>query len=505
MNNNFTPPDYSEIQRRLKNESGPSYWGGYIKPGIYSSSPTQKKSFSGRILPMFNYGLSPADSEFPKSWAPYRNSDKIDQETGQPVLSAFFGVASCYSWFGAKPVSFLSPVTRKYTTGETRGMELVDPIQDIRNYAKKHNDPAIRALTERDTNKKESKSVIPYPSLRYFFNFYGTAGPDRNLRNYVIDVSKKAFEDLSLKLSEWRPAHEQIVDTNWSDYLLGDITNPNTGLMIDTVAIPDTPQPFNGFIFTSGSHKSLKGTRSMAVPEDALTKRAHFYGADSAFKIMAAQEIVDFLVEDGTIPYNLIQEVCSHYCNVPPQTKRNTVVSAPSESEDESAYVPPMPIRNMGYSAPAPAPSAPPPPEACEVSYWLSVGGASPAKHTHSEVTHIMNGGPKGQVRICKVGESDWKTPEQFGFSVLSDSPPPADNGSAPPPWTAPAVAVSAAPVVQAKPVAASNSGLSEVEQQELDAYQMEFGKLSMNMDTERLSKMVSLRLKAGFNTAVPE
>jgi hypothetical protein len=122
-----------------------------------------------------------------------------------------------------------------------------------------------------------------------------------------------------------------------------------------------------------------------------------------------------------------------------------------------------------------------------------------------------MNGGPKGQVRICKVGESDWKTPEQAGFASppappVDDAPPPAPPvNDAPPPWTAPAVATAAAPSVQSRKAAAPTGALSPEEQEELDEYQAEFSKLSMNMDTERLSKMVSLRLKAGFSTAVPE
>jgi hypothetical protein len=506
MNNSFTPPNFSEIKNRIKNENGSSYWGGYLKQGTYGSTPTQKKSFSGRILPMFDYNLSQADANFPQSWAPYRDADRVDQETGQPELTAFFGVASCYSWFGNKQVSFLSPTTYRYTHGMSRGQEMTDPLLDIRNYAKKHEDPAVRALTERPANTKDAKVVLPYAQLRYFFNFYGTAGSDRNIRNYVIDVSKKAFDDLSGKLSEWRPAHETVVDSAWPNYLFGDITNPMTGLLVDTVSIPSNPQPFNGFIFCPGAHKSLKGTRAQPVPQEALIKRSHFYGDNMAFKIMPAQEIVDFLVEDGAVPYYLIQEVCSNYANVPPAPKRAFVSpGSDSEGEDDVPYVPPMPMRNIGYSAPAPAPSTPPPPAACEVHYWLSVGGASPTKHTHTEVTYIMNGGPKGQVRICKVGESDWKTPEQFGFSVSQDiaPPPPADNGSAPPPWGP--VAASAPPVVHTNvaPKDSANS-LSPEEKAELEQLESEFSSKGGSVHPDILSKVVFLRSKAGYTSLLP-
>lgn len=452
----FIPTDYSEIQRQIKAEKENSYWGGYFKKGVYGGTPTQKKIFSGRILPAFNYHLSQADADFSTSWMPYRNADNTDPETNQPVLSAFFAVVAAYSWFGNKQVSFLSPATLRFTHSVSRGPELIDPVQDIRNFAKKHDDPAIRALTERPENKKDAKIIIPYAQRRYVFNFFGTAGIDRNVRNYLVDVSQKAFEDLAGKLSEWRPSHEQVLDKNWPNYLYGDITDPSNGVMVETVPIPSNPQPFNGFVFTNGSHKSLKGVRQQPVPMEALAGRYHLYGDSSAFKIMGAQEIVDFLVDDGSIPYHLIEEVCSNYANVPPRPSKAKVFAGSSEEDDINSFVPPVPnpFSNQGivakaqamaashkagdtppWEAPAvmkaAAPAAPPA-VTQEKKYWVSMNGnVDDDMYSRLEVQSLINKNPGQAFMLCAQHEDTWQSPLEANFVVSAINkpkppPPPA-------------------------------------------------------------------------------
>ena len=500
----FIPTDYSQIRNQLKS-GGNSYWGGYYKTGVYGGTPTQKKMFSGRILPAFNYQLSQADSEFPTSWMPYRNADNVDPETNQPVLSAFFAVAAAYSWFGNKQVSFLSPSTLRFTHNISRGPELIDPIQDIRNFAKKHEDPAIRALCERAENKKESKIILPYPSRRYIFNFYGTAGSDRTERNYLIDVSQKAFEDLAAKLSEWRPAHEQILDQSWPNYLYGDITDPYNGILVETVSIPSSPQPFNGFVFTSGSHKSLKGVRSQPVTQAALAGRYHLYGDNSALKIMPAQEIVDFLVEDGSIPYHLIEEVCSNYANVPARPNKATVFPGADEEEDINSFVPPVsnPFSPQGIAAktkaiaashkavdnppwasdPAPTvkPTAPAPTttqdpvDTQEEKYWVSLNGnVDDDVYSRSEVQNLINKNPGQVFMLCEQNSETWQSPVEARFTVAAvnkPKPPPlsAAKPAGPPPLPTPAMPPAAAPVIPQPVAAPAAAALSEEEQAELN------------------------------------
>lgn len=498
-NSNYIPQDYSAIQKQIQSEKAGSYWGGYFKQNVYGMTPTQKKSFSGRILPAFDYGLSQADADFPKSWLPYRNADNINAETGQPEFMPFFVVVSAYSWFGNKQVSFLSPTTLRYSQGIAKGPELTDPVQDIRNHAKKHDDPAIRALTEKNEQKKDAKTVIPYPQRRYMFNCFGTSGTDRVQKNYVVDVAQKAFEDLAAKLGEWRPAHEEIIDANWPHYLFGDITAPNTGLMVETAQLPSNPQPFNGFILTPNSHKSLKGTRQMPVTMEALAARYHFYGPNSVLKILSAQEIVDFLVEDGAIPYHLIQEVCDHYCNVPPPPKRNVAVSHGSgDSEEEDfAYVPPMPPMRSQMAEPArpspaatsappppppppPAAVAPPPPPppvplptAVELNYWVAIDGANYGLLSASKVTQTLATALPGQdIMLCQEGSQTWAKPLVLGFTT-----PPVPAAS-PPPFSPPSVAPSAPPVITTGGTVEKvpdNAGLNEEEKAEMARLQLAF------------------------------
>lgn len=497
----FIPTDYSQIQRQIKAEKENSYWGGYFKSGVYGGTPSQKKMFSGRILPAFNYHMSQADSEFQTSWMPYRNADNIDPETNQPVLSAFFAVVAAYSWFGNKQVSFLSPSTLRFTHSVSRGPELIDPVQDIRNFAKKHEDPAIRALIERPENKKDAQIIIPYPQRRYVFNFYGTAGNDRNARNYLIDVSQKGFEDLAGKLSEWRPAHEQILDQKWPNYLYGDITDPSNGVMVDTASIPSNPQPFNGFVFTNGSHKSLKGVRQQPVPHEALVGRYHLYGDNSAFKIMGAQEIVDFLVEDGAIPYHLIEEVCSNYAHVPARPSKAKVFPGSTEEEDINSFTPPVPnpFNKQGIAAKAQAVAAshkvddtppweapqvmkapPPTPQPAvtqEEKYWVSMNGnVDDDLHSRFEVQDMINKNPGQAFMLCEQNSNTWQSPVEARFTVsaVTKPKPPAPPVVAALP-TPPAMPSTPPPVVSVPKAVAAANPLTEKEMQEYTVLKEKF------------------------------
>lgn len=491
----FIPTDYSDLKTRLKEGNSSSYWGGYYTQNV-GFTPTQKKSFSGRILPSFNYELSTADQDYGISVGPYRNAANVDPETNQPNLSTFFAVVMSYTYFGNGQVSFLSPSTLKYTQGLRRCPETVDPIQDIRNFAKKHNDPAIRALTERSDDTKEGKTIIPYPQTRYVFNVYGTIGADRAYKNYMLDVSHKAFEDLATKLSEWRPPHETVIDPNWPDFLYGDITDPNTGLAVDTVAIPATPQPYNGFIFTTGSHKSLKGTKQIPVPQEALAGRFRMYGPGSIFKVMGAQEIIDFIVSDGAIPYHLVQQVCSPYANIPPEPKKNVTVSSPAEGDDEIPWAPPVPtVRAAGtspshaapYGQPAAATPPPPPPAPAlppapvqqpSDKFWFTDNGSSPELRTYAAVKLACT--PTTQ--LMKEGDTVWCPPARYGFScgiVQAATPPPPP----PPPAPAPSVVVPPSMPTSAAPVIAASSAsvtppvakLTPEEQQDMERIMSNF------------------------------
>jgi hypothetical protein len=375
-------------------------------------------------------------------------------------------------------------------------------VQDIRNFARKHEDPAIRALTERPANVKEAKIIIPYANRRYVFNFYGTAGSDRTQRNYLIDVSQKAFEDLAGKLSEWRPAHEPPLDNNWTNYLYGDITDPNNGIMVDTVSIPSNPQPFNGFIFTSGSHKSTKGVRQYPVPPEALTGRYQLYGDQSAFKIMQPQEIVDFLVEDGAIPYHLIQEVCSHYCNVPAPPSRAKVFPGTQDEGLEDDDIPPfaMPVSNK---APAPPPviAAPPPQAAVGApakKYWMTMDGSIFGNTLISfhEAQNIIMSNPANVFMVSLEGTNTWQDAIEAGFSVppkpsapppMPPPPPPLPTPT-PPAFTLPSIQPTAAPVIQQKQATEETKVVVNAEEEaEMNAIRIKFE--SNTATTQEISK----------------
>lgn len=412
-------------------ETRSEYWGGFYQVGVENMTPTQKKPFRGRILPAYDWTLSMNDTEFARAYAPYRQTDVVDSETGQPHISAFFLRAMAYTWFGKGRVRFLSPETRKYMVGDYDRIDFADPIKDIRSVIYASGDPVLKALTKRPDGK-DGNAVVPYPQTRCLFNMWGNEISERTPRNIIIDVSATAVEDLIDKLNEWRPAHESIIDPEWDMYLFGDITKPATGLMVDVVPIPATPQPFNGFVLTNGTHKSLKGTEQVPVPDHALEGRYNFW-TENALKIYEYQEIVDYLLDDGEIPRELIAKACSEKANVG-KAASNTATTFPAPANTE---VKPAPVEEK--------PAAPTPPQQEEVTYWISDNGEV-FKGDSAKIMQMLRSG-NSDFMVMPVGKQPavWEAPYSLGFSapepepVQEEAPPPPPARAEEPPAPAPA------------------------------------------------------------------
>jgi hypothetical protein len=298
--------------------------------------------------------------------------------------------------------------------------------------------------------------------------------------------------------------HEQTIDPNWPHYLYGDITDPQSGIMVETTSIPSNPQPFNGFVFTTGSHKSLKGVRQYPVPPEALAGRYHLYGDSSAFKIMGAQEIVEFLVEDGAIPYNIIEEVCSNYAHIPARPSKGKVFpGSVSEEDDIEAYHPPVvnpfvqrpaAVQQLApkpfVAAPAPQQETPPwempeglstPPPAMvapEERFWVSVNGNTEDEPiTRSEVQSLISMHPGSTFMLCGTGTgSAWQTPAEAGFTVQVNKPkPPALPKPVAPPPALPSITSTPPPVVAVNTSTPSVSVLTDEEQAEYTDLKAQF------------------------------
>jgi hypothetical protein len=290
--------------------------------------------------------------------------------------------------------------------------------------------------------------------------------------------------------------------------------------MVDTVSIPSNPQPFNGFVFTSGSHKSTKGVRQSPVPVEALAGRYHLYGDNSAFKILSAQEIVDFLVEDGSVPYHLIQEVCSNYANVPAQPSKAKVFAG-DDNDEENEYMPAMvtpftnpstraytnnlpkaPDSSPPWSAPTPAPIPAAP--AAQKKFWVLANGQKYADTTLEEkqVQSIIMGNPEKIFMVCAENTTTWMAAIDAGFSVppkpqqMPAPPVPAAPPAMPtmpsfPSFPSPSVAPAAPPMVQVTPAEANE--INKLSKEEQDRFQLLQDKFKAdNISAGELSEYIS-------------
>lgn len=487
--------EYSGPPRPSFEEPSRQDFLGYYHGGVEAMTPSANKGFRGRILPGFDWALSKADAQFGTSWAPYRDASVMSRQTHLPEFTSFFLQVRCYTWFGKEHVRFLSPETRRFL-GCVDPNSMRDPIQDIRRAALK--DAHYKHLTQRDPNSKDNP-VIPFPSQKCLFNVYGDEIGGQNMRNMIIDVSKKAVEDLQHKLDTFRRASDEVWDPEWADYMLGDVTNPSTGAATTVTSIPSTPLPFNGFVFNA-SHTSTGGLQRLPVGPDILAGRYNLWSED-VLRILSAQEIVDIIVADGMIPYELIERVCGGYANVGPEVKQNTVVSSPAYTAQHSSAAS-VASPTASYAPPA-APTAPAPPSAPaapaqDTSVWVVGSDSQVTKSSREETQARIDAGES--VKVMSLTGSEWVEPSALGFDspdaiVQAPVAPAAPAPPAPPaPPSAPAAPVNtAAPEVKA--AGGASSGLTAEEQMELD----NLLKQDINtMDAESTVRLMMLSSKAG-------
>jgi hypothetical protein len=176
------------------------------------------------------------------------------------------------------------------------------------------------------------------------------------------------------------------------------------------------------------------------------------------FEWMSYQEIVDLIVEDGTIPYELVSAACSHLANIPPEKKRvqysvanpahvninpaalgsfalptTAPVQAPVLPTMAPVAAPAIPVMQAPvFNVPTmPAPQLPvmPPVMAApvvEAKYWFAVIGTQnpPQLLTESQAKSQLTAvGDKA--RFMAEAGGDWKTPQQMGWGIASPAAPP--------------------------------------------------------------------------------
>lgn len=321
------------------------------------------KHMQVRLLPARDNSLSPADAAYPTSVVPYRRDDGqgVDAETQTELFTAWFVMVRGYRFFGNSGSDFLSPLTMARIPG-IDPMKAADPINDVRQLAYNSPDPSIKALTDKGSGGDKYSSLIPLSSVYVLFNALVNDGEKWHPESEIYAATSAAFEDLKEALAVRR--HDGCanipLDPVWGKYMLGDVTSLTHGAIANiSKRQVGTVSPWC-FDYTTNKQAATGYISHPMDPADAatqaiLTSRKDLMDTEKVLKFLSYQEIVELIVADGKIPYNLIAEACGGRCNMPPAPKQNTAVSSPgADPSGAPASTPP------GAAPSAPPESAPP-------------------------------------------------------------------------------------------------------------------------------------------------
>lgn len=303
--------------------------------------PSKKgpKTFSLRLLPSFDYSIDPTDPAFLSSVAPYRVVGDIDPETGMDKFSNWYISLKGHEYVGSEMRHILSPLSTY--RGNVRG---VDPLYDIFLTAKNHTNPDWKALTEKPKNDKRPAVLA---DLKKFCAFNALMQWKESWEVYAAVITRMGMKEFQKLLNIEAGKNDPIVTPEWERFRFGDPTDISTGLLIEA---RDTPFGEAGMttmsLHFSPQGNGLKGTQSFPTDPAFLEHRYNIKDMSNVTKITSAEEILDYIVSDGVIPYDLIVEACHKHWTIPDPVGGRTYSAGagtddPDDGDDNLPGLPP--------------------------------------------------------------------------------------------------------------------------------------------------------------------
>lgn len=347
-------------------EPGSGFTHPFFASGVKSIQLIGKNTYGVRILPAFDRNIDSGDPAFKLSVAPYRDIDKAEANPEQhsPFTSWYFTVKG-YKFLGNDQRQFISPLSQ-YGKKDMKG---VDPIFDIFFAAKNSGNPDWVCLVTKPTDPAQGyRSVIPLPSKFGIMNGLVDIEKSGEIENRAIICGSMCMDMLKDTLNTYRPAMVNApVDPTWPNYLFGDVTSPAYGswatvqkTVFNTANMADA-----GFHFSKKKDTLISHT-PWPIDLDAEWGQAYLqgrydFGDPGIVKILTAEEILDWVVADGFIPYELIEHACKNRWTVPADPCGATHFP-PQEDSGGGTFQAPAPAvsRPSAPAAPAQRVSAPP-------------------------------------------------------------------------------------------------------------------------------------------------
>lgn len=296
---------------------------GYFQPGVESLYVKDGTVRFVRLLPARDPSFSLNDPAYLTSFIPYRDPGYIDKDTKLPAYTSWYLMVRGYKFAGRTGGTFLSPATLR-SLGISEGTE--DPIVDMRKLAR-DNDTYKHLLDVKLGTGKKSKDLLPKLKFSPIMNVMAFNERYQPEKVCVLEISGMAMEDLQRKLCMPRPAGQNPITPAWDKFMVGDPTDPMTGLVAKIKhggVQGSTGMVSTALVSFSDSEYQLQGHNAYPIDPNTQTgqevlKARYNLFSDKVLKIWDYQEIVNWIIEDNTIPYELVQEACSYKANIPPR------------------------------------------------------------------------------------------------------------------------------------------------------------------------------------------
>lgn len=328
--------------------------------GLYPMFPRKDSPVRGFILPSFDKSLDPKDTTFPVSVAPYRDRNEIDPGTNMPEFTSWISFVNGYAYYGKNMSTFVSPSM----------LGRVDPIKLLRDAIFKMGDRGdYRYQYLKEKKSKDDVVALPARAHLALLNVWSTntntrAKDANEWKNRVLCLRVTAYEHLLKQLSAMRPATmPEAVDPNWAAFLLGDVTNPSRAMefhfgeaIAESTKNPAAVVEFGQLQTDFNTGTSYYKCNHQALTDKILAGRYDFDDPD-ILHVPTTEEVLELLVEEELVPYDLIVEVCSNVADIPPR-KGTYKVTPPVAAQPAPAPAPaPTPAPAPVAARPAPAPA----------------------------------------------------------------------------------------------------------------------------------------------------
>lgn len=297
-----------------------------------------KDGHKGIIMPSFAVDLHPDDKAYMTSVAPYRIVGSKDDERETECFTPWYNQLKAYTFYGKSKCHFFSCV--EYIDDDGNHPWRWDPIMDMRNEVYKMSDKLENNPLGHLIKPKGKNDITWLPRAADVMLMNVLCKPtydkakDKSERVRIMLLKQMAGAKLldDLDCNSLRSA-KTLVDENWPDYKLGDVTNPLRPLQFTGAKmVGDTGIEYTGIVFSDEKNK----LGSDVVVREKLTKaqlseRYDLMDVENLIYIPTYEEMVDFLVQLHDIPYDLLESACADKYDgtFPQRSAVKKTVSAP--------------------------------------------------------------------------------------------------------------------------------------------------------------------------------